>query len=274
MLDFLSEFLQKNNIDTFAPIPLSACRIVRPYLLDRIACTDGTVILLAVPYYTRACEDRHRNLSAYAVSKDYHIFFSILFDTLLPILRERFPTHRFAGFADHSPIDEIDAAAKAGLGMIGDNHMLITSKYSSYVFLGEIITDAISETTPCEPRHCEGCGACRQACPMTKGGICLSALTQKKGELSSAEKTMLSAHDTVWGCDRCQEVCPHTMRARQSETIYSPIPFFNADTLPHLSLTTLNAMSDEEFRQRAYAWRGRAVIERNLTLKEKGTTPC
>ena len=67
------------------------------------------------------------------------MFFSSLFGEILPILRKSFPEYKFEGFTDHSPIDEINAAALAGFGMIGANGLLITEKYSSFVFVGEIV---------------------------------------------------------------------------------------------------------------------------------------
>ena len=266
MFAFLSNFFEKNKIDCFAPIALSECRVVRPYLLERAGIADGTAILLAIPYFTPACADEGRNLSAYAVSRDYHGFFAALFDELLPLLREKFPTHQFAGFADHSPIAEVEAAARAGLGVIGENHLLITERYSSYVFLGEIVTDAKIDCTVGEIRACEGCGLCQRACPMEEIGTCLSALTQKKGVLSAKEEETILRYGSVWGCDICQAVCPHTKRAMEAGTIYSPIPYFAEQPIAHLTAEILDGMSDEDFQKRAYAWRGRETIARNLKL--------
>jgi len=258
-------------IDCFAPIPLSACKLQKPYLLEREKILNGTAILFAVPYYTSGCQEDTRNLSAYAVSRDYHIYFRELFDELLPQLHARFPEHRFAGFADHSPIDEVDAAARACLGVIGENDLLITRKYSSYVFLGEIVTDAILDCTVQEPMHCAACGLCKKACPKEKIGSCLSALTQKRGELTKAETEALLTYQTVWGCDLCQEVCPYTKQAICNQTIETPIDFFKADRIPTLDSQVLSQMSEAEFSKRAYAWRGKAPIERNLKAIEMKT---
>ncbi|MBQ2734751.1 MAG: hypothetical protein IJF33_02865, partial [Clostridia bacterium] len=74
MFSFLCRFFEKKSIDCFAPIPLSACRITKPYLLERAGITDGNVIVLAIPYFSLACMNPNRNLSAYAVSRDYHGF--------------------------------------------------------------------------------------------------------------------------------------------------------------------------------------------------------
>ena len=225
--------------------------------------------MIAVPYFTRACLSPDRNLSAYAVSRDYHGFFEAFFAELLPVLRQKYPNERFAGFADHSPVAELQAAAHAGLGVIGKNGLLITEKYSSYVFLGELITSAHLPAQTRPIASCIGCGKCRTACPMEKIGTCLSALTQKKGELTEAEAADLLAYGSVWGCDLCQEVCPYTQKAIRNGTIFTKIPYFEVDCIPRLTLKILDEMSDEQFASRAYSWRGRETIRRNLALMEK-----
>ncbi len=278
MFSFLSSFFEKKQIDCYGAIPLSACRIVKPYLLEQEGIESGSVILLAIPYYTPACDDPNRNISAYAVSKDYHFYFKKLFEELLPLLREAYPACKFAAFADHSPIDEPDAAAKAGLGIRGKNHLLITPKYSSYVFFGEIITDMELPCRAGEIKECENCGRCMSRCPFEESNGCLSALTQKKGELTASEAATILRHGSAWGCDICQEVCPHTQRARQSGSIYSPIPYFAEEPIPCLHTESLASMSEEAFSLRAYAWRKKETILRNLNLLEqsqkKGEPPC
>ena len=271
MKNAVSSLLAERGIKLSAPIALRDCRITRPYLLERVGITDGTAFLFAVPYYTTKCDDPARNISAYAVSRDYHRFFAALFDDILPLLRELFPSNKFAGFTDHSPIAEGDAAVRAGLGFFGCNHLFLTSEYSSYVFLGEIITDAILAVSAGELKHCPSCGSCRAACPVDLTvGECLSALTQKKGLLTDAEQKAILSHSCAWGCDRCQEACPITQAAKQSGSIYTSIPFFKDNAIPHLTADAVRAMSEAEFAARAYSWRGRDTILRNLELLEKG----
>ena len=269
MLQTLSECFQTYGLDLWAPIALEHCSIKKSYLLERAGIRAGTAIILAVPYYTKACESGDRNLSAYAVSRDYHGFFRRFFGEILPFLRNKFPQERFEGFADHSPIAEVEAAARAGLGVIGENHLLITEKYSSYIFLGELITSASLPSELHPIGHCHACGRCKQHCPMEDCGGCLSALTQKKGELTPEEETSLLRYGSVWGCDICQEVCPYTLAARKSGSIFSPVSYFQEQSIPHLTVELLDSMSDEEFENRAFAWRGRQTIRRNLLLAER-----
>jgi epoxyqueuosine reductase len=268
MFSFLSKFFISEGIDLFAPIPISECNVRKPYLLNRAGISDGTAILFAIPYLTPMATTNNRNLSLYAVSRDYHLFVKELFERLLPLLREHYPENRFAAFADHSPIDEVEAAARAGLGCIGCNRLLITQKYASFIFLGEIVTDAKLPCTLHEISHCESCGKCIDVCPAKKGRPCLSALTQKKGELTPDEQTYLLEYGSVWGCDLCQEVCPHAQKAISEQTAYTSIPFFSEKTISHLTSETLNQMTDSEFSERAYSWRGRQPVLRNLLLTE------
>lgn len=274
MENTVKHLLLQQGISLCAPLSLSACRIQRPYLLERAGITDGTAFLFAVPYYTTKCEDRARNISAYAVSRDYHLFFSQLFDSVLPALREAFPGNRFVGFTDHSPIAEAEAAVRAGLGYFGHNHLFLTDAHSSFVFLGEIITDAVIDAPAKPPHTCMGCDACKRACPVGLDvSSCHSALTQKKGDLNAEERAALLSQGCAWGCDICQNACPVTARAREAGTLYSTVPFFAENALSHLTAREIRAMSDEEFSKRAYSWRGRGVILRNLQILEEGEQP-
>ena len=90
---------------------------------------------------------------------------------------------------------------------------------------------------------------------------CLSAITQKKGELSEHERHLMLENNTVWGCDICQNVCPYTKNAE-----YTKIPFFEKEIITTLTQELVEGMSDEEFSSRAFSWRGRGVLIRNLKI--------
>ena len=267
-------------------IPLSICRPAKTYLLDRAGLpATGTAILFAIPYLVSGdVDDPTRNLSLYAVSHDYHGYMKELEETVLPSVRHNFPDISFALFADHSPICEVDAAARAGLGILGMNGLLLTPEYGSFVFLGEIITSADDHAVtgeplpqfPAEPPMCEGCGACINACSMAcRGGDrehCLSAMTQKKGVLSPEEATAIREGGLVWGCDACQLACPHNLRVIRDGRD-TTIPYFRNERILRLDSRTLRAMSDDDFASRAYSWRGRTVISRNVALFEDHERP-
>ena len=232
----LKKLLNEKNILKFGAVPFSSCKTVRPYKLGEDISRMKTVYIFAVPYL---CRTGKKNI-----------------------------------FADSSPVSEVNAAALAGIGIIGDNGLLITEEYSSFVFLGEIITDYPERHfTEQKIRRCPSCGKCKLACPVNEGrGACLSEVTQRKGELDASDKAFLLKYNTVWGCDICQTVCPYTAAAIKNGTIYSPIPFFNENLTPFLTYGMIENMPDDEFKERAYSWRKKEVLLRNLKIYEEGNS--
>ncbi len=268
------DIFSENKIELYAALPFSDCRVTRSYLYEREKdFVPKSVLLFLVPYYTGTPE----NISAYAASGDYHLFMQSLFRELLPVLAQEFEGYRFLGFSDHSPIDERHAAAAAGLGILGDNGLLITEQYSSYVFIGEVVSELpperLSAAFAHEPRGCLHCGACRLACPSgalrKEGAPCLSAVTQKKGALTAEDRALLKSGGSVWGCDCCTAVCPYTKEAERRGTIMTPIRFFYEDSLACMTEKLLSSMSDEAFRRYAFSWRGREVLLRNIKILEE-----
>lgn len=269
----MKEFFDSQKIELYAYVPLAKCKILKPYLLERNGLDRecGAVVML-IPYRS---ETKPKNLSVYASVRDYHGFAHMLQAEGEKYIKEKFPRARFKFFADHSPIDEVHAACVSGLGFIGMNGLLINERYSSFVFLCELITDltpkemGIPEFADAEIRTCINCGACAEACPsncMDKNDPrpkteCMSAITQKKGALTDYEAEMIVSSGCIWGCDICQNVCPYTKNAE-----FTGIPYFRDGVISHLTVEMLDSMTDEEFYSRPFSWRGREVIRRNLTL--------
>lgn len=265
MLSLAGELLHREGITDYALLPISAVQVRRPELFLRTGeFSPQSVLLFLIPYYTGPAD----NLSLYAAVRDYHHYARALGERLITALRAAYPEASFRAFCDHSPIDEREAAAVAGLGMLGDHGLLIHERYGSLVFIAEVFSDlpAPGDTPVYPPRSCEHCGACRRACPtgvLSGGGVCLSELTQRKGILAPETVRLMRATRTVWGCDACALACPHTRRAIAAGAV-SPIPYFYEGRIPHLDSRLLASMSQKEFLQYAFAWRGRETVRRNL----------
>lgn len=260
-------FFENEKIEYYAALDYKNVREINPRIRERHSLDAKSVIIFLVPYYAGKTE----NLSKYSAARDYHLYIKDVTARLISILRDLYPDNNFVGFGDHSPIDERSAALAAGLGILGDNGLLINEKYGTYVFLADVISDLAPEKLgvkePKELERCEGCGACRTACPTGilagKSSECLSAITQKKGDLSDEEVSLMKKYNTVWGCDACQDFCPHNINPKTT-----PIDFFLECRIEHLTGDILNSMSDEEFSKRAFAWRGRKTVARNLEFFE------
>ena len=255
----------RENIEYVAALDLTSDDIRRPDILLRRGLSPENArcaLVFLIPYYVI---DGEGNVSLYARARDYHAFCDGLFLRVTAALEEEFGG-TFIGFADKSPIEETQAALRAGLCVRGDSYVVINEKYGSFVFIGEVITDRSASSlgldgAPKEIRECLHCGACRRACPMKNGRECLSAVTQKKGELSDDEREYIRENGYVWGCDICQLACPLNKNISQT-----PIEFFRTDRIPTLSRDVLEGMTDEEFSARAFSWRGRKTVERNIDI--------
>jgi epoxyqueuosine reductase len=250
--------IKSHNIELFGfckyddVLPLLPCRAVA-----RLPLNSKSIIVCAFPYLVRA---NNKNISYYVCVPDYH---TVAMDTLKALandLKVHFSEYQFEPFVDSSPIREVLSAQLAGVGCVGKNGLIITEKYGSFVFLGEIVTDMPLDTSSYK-KQCIGCGICQKECPthsIKDGSICedtcLSAITQKKGELSPMEKSLMVENHTAWGCDICQTVCPMNRNALET---YIP-EFINH--AQHI-LTENNITKGG-----AYYWRGKKTILRNLEI--------
>lgn len=261
----LNDFFEKEKIEYYTILDYRHCIEISEQIIGREDFTPRSVILFLLPYYTGKTE----NISAYAASLDYHIAMREVGERLKVYLLESFPEAKMKIFGDHSPIAERHAALIGGLGIAGDSGLLINEKYGTYTFIGDMITDIPSDllgaALPREIISCTHCGACKRACPTGilrgEGSDCLSAITQKKGELSDEEKSLMIKYNTAWGCDICQTACPYNRDPQKT-----PLEFFYKDRLTSLDHESVASMSKEEFKRRAFAWRGRNTVLRNIDI--------
>ena len=226
--------------------------------------SPASVITCALPYYSG--EYTGRNVARYAVCDDYHKTGGSLLEEISCDLSERLPGYTFAPFIDVSPIREVCAAYLSGLGVVGLHGQLITPQWGAWVFIGCIVTNL--HISPDHPtgNSCTKCEACLVACPtgaLSRDGLrrelCRSEITQKRGTLSAWEEEQVRAGKMAWGCDICLEVCP---AGKNPAT--TPIECLKQNPLPILTPENLG----QAILSKAYGYRGRGVLERNLKLIE------
>lgn len=117
---------------------------------------------------------------------------------------------------DDNRLVDRSAAARAGLGWLGRNTMLLSRELGSWTVLGSVVTTA--ELPIAAEIQLDGCGTCRRcqsACPtgaLDEPGVldanrCLAWLVQAPGAFPPQYRASLG--DRLYGCDDCQVVCPH-----------------------------------------------------------------
>jgi len=210
-----------------------------------------SVICVALNYHQGEPDDPSwRPVARYAWGRDYH-------DVVGPRL-ERLAAHlaeaggaRSRGYVDTGPVLERDLAARAGLGWIGKNTMLLHPRLGSWFFIGVLLTTAdLAHDAPL-PDRCGSCRACLDACPtgafaapyVLDARRCISYLTiEHRGEIDPALHRGMAGWQ--FGCDVCQEVCPWNRKA--------PVTA-EADLQPrgaYPGAEILSRMDDESIRKR------------------------
>jgi epoxyqueuosine reductase len=160
-------------------------------------------------------------IADYSQYEDYHSFVKERLRKLIDYIKSTAgPGVKSKICVDSVPLAERALAARAGLGFIGKNHMLINPGLGCRIFLGEIITDL--ELPPDEPvaGDCTGCRKCLDACPtgalrpdgQFDAGLCINYLTiEYKGQIPPGLADKIG--DRLFGCDECVVVCPYQKRA-------------------------------------------------------------
>lgn len=276
MKEKLLKLAEKNKISAVGICDIKSYTEKSRGLLDKASfCATGeisddakSVIVCAFGYYSG---EEKGNISRYAQGIDYHIVTKEKMEPLCDLLRDN--GFSAESFADTGVLNERLLANLSGIAFVGKNRMAISEKMGSYFFIGYILTNC---ELPCdEPNKntCKNCGKCIEACPLgalSEKGFCeekcLSYITQKKGELSKEEKEAIHRTKTIWGCDICQEVCPHNKGIEITD-----IEEFKKDLIYELDID--ENISNREFKKiygdRAFSWRGKAVLQRNAKIVSK-----
>jgi epoxyqueuosine reductase len=173
-------------------------------------------------------------IARYARGDDYHRVMKKRLHRLADELRAALPGETFRVCVDTAPLLERELAGRAGLGAVGKHTLLIAPGSGSWLLLGAIVTTARlapTETSLTDP--CGACTRCLDACPtgaITPWSVdatrCLSYLTiEHRTAIDPGFHE--AAGDWIFGCDVCQEVCPHNQptarrRGLRAHEAYAP----------------------------------------------------
>lgn len=211
----------------------------------------ASLIVCAFPYSPPPKIDSKRlKFASYALGDDYHDVVRKHLSVACRNIMEQFGGETRI-CVDTAPLHERYWAVQAGLGFIGRNCQLIIPGAGSRFFLGTIVTTVKFHVDSPLEMKCNECGQCIKNCPgkaLSSGTVplldarkCLSYLTiEHKGNLPDG----IRLGQNIYGCDICQNVCPH------NEVSIKPLPEF----LPRPELMELTAedilnMSETEYRR-------------------------
>jgi len=211
-----------------------------------------SVVCVALNYYQGepAADPSWSPVARYAWGRDYHAVMTPRLNDLAAHLAEAGGAAS-KGYVDTGPVLERDLAARAGLGWVGKNTMLLHPELGSWFFIGALLTTAALDFDDALPDRCGSCRACLDACPtdafvapyVLDARRCISYLTiEHRGAIAPALEGALGPWQ--FGCDICQSVCPWNRKAPLTRE-----PAFHP-TAPYPEAARIVEMSDEELRAR------------------------
>lgn len=177
-----------------------------------------SVAVFAIEHHHRRPTDpggRTGMVARYAWGRDYHNLVGKRLKKLRRALGEA-GIDSWGG-TDARPIVERAWAEAAGIGFIGKNCLQIVPGRTSWMFLAVLfLTVPVEPDPPILRDHCGSCARCLHGCPTNAfvgpraldARKCISYWTIEAREL--APKELLPGFGRwIFGCDVCQEVCPH-----------------------------------------------------------------
>ena len=193
-------------------------------------------------------------VASYARYEDYHPFIKSRLRKLTGFICSiAGASLKFRLCVDSAPLAERAFAARAGLGFIGKNHMLINPELGCQIFLGEIITSLKLQTDGPITTDCSSCNKCVDACPTGALGAdgqfdankCISYLTAEyKGQIPPELAQKIGSR--LFGCDECTLACPY----QQDAPVCKNGQFKFYGSRAELSLNEILNLSREEFERK------------------------
>lgn len=254
------EILRESN-----PCPFTATDL-EERLIGTSEFMPRSAIVCLFPYHVP--HENPTNLSRYTWATDYHLVVTDYLQRLIDELKTTAPDASFSIHCDTSPLADRYMAYLAGLGFYGKNKCFINPTWGSYIVIGTVLTTLEFESNTPMTDTCMGCNQCITAClgQCLDGNefnyaTCKSYLTQKKGDLTNDEQAIIRKSPLLFGCDVCQEVCPHN-----KDLPTTPIIEFQSIE-PYVDVDELESMTNKEFKakygHRAFSWRGKKILIRN-----------
>lgn len=220
--------------------------------IRRVMPQGRSVICVALNYYTghqRPEGPQYAKISRYGWGRDYHRLMDKKLKQLAQWLRSHNPAIEARAYADTGPVQDKFWAQQAGLGWVAKNGNLITRRYGSWVFLGEVVTNVPLQADRPHTSHCGTCTRCLSACPTEAirapgweidANRCIAYHTIENRSETLPPDIGQNLHGWVAGCDICQEVCPWNQRFAQVTDVndFTPYPQNLAPTLEALAEIT------------------------------------
>ncbi len=217
-------------------------------------------------------------LSKYAYGEDYHDVIRNRLKALLEYINSDISPCNGRAFVDSAPVLDRTWAAKAGLGWIGKNSLLISPKKGSFFFIGSLLVDISLAYDHPISEFCGDCTRCIRECPtqaivsprVLDSNRCISYLTiENKGAISDEFKETFQ--NRVFGCDICQDVCPWNKKSTPHlEKAFDPLP-----GILQMTRDEWHGMDSEKFqstfKKSSVKRAGFLGIRRNLDFIGEGT---
>lgn len=191
---------------------------------------NAKTAIIFISYYRQEKLDFQENkglIASYARGRDYHHVHKKRLKKFIQWMEEKTGLKDIAkGFSDSTPVLEKALAVQAGLGWLGKNSLLIHRRFGTFTLLSGLFTTLEIEnpTMNLSLPKCGSCQRCMDACPTSaivapykvNATLCLSYhLIESKNEIPEDVKKQNPGY--IFGCDICQDACPHNMRKKNSE---------------------------------------------------------